>query len=135
MAHFVGLDVSVKETSVYVVDDVGNVILEQKVATEPDAIIALLTSLGETYGRIGIAAGPNSASASCWLGCRAIRAGPSISPRPPQTCSAAAPALRRSIVTRSERCERLEQCFKISSSGCRRIDGRQLVRGLGDLGF
>jgi hypothetical protein len=57
MAHFVGLDVSVKETSVYVVDDVGNVILEQKVATEPDAIIALLTSLGETYGRIGIEAG------------------------------------------------------------------------------
>ena len=31
MAHFVGLDVSVKETSVCVVDDAGKVILEQKV--------------------------------------------------------------------------------------------------------
>src|SRR5260221_12476936 len=60
MAHFVGLDVSVKETSVCVVDDVGKVILEQKVLTEPDAIIALLTSLGVTYGRIGIEAGPLS---------------------------------------------------------------------------
>src|SRR5260370_29478189 len=56
MAHFVGLDVSVKETSVCVVDDVGKVILEQKVPTEPAAIIALLTSLGATYGRIGIEA-------------------------------------------------------------------------------
>src|SRR6516165_9385636 len=60
MAHFVGLDVSVKETSVCVVDDAGKVILEQKVLTEPDAIIALLTSLGATYGRIGIEAGPLS---------------------------------------------------------------------------
>jgi transposase len=60
MAHFVGLDVSVKETSVCVVDDAGKVILEQKVLTEPDTIIALLTSLGVTYGRIGIEAGPLS---------------------------------------------------------------------------
>src|SRR5438552_14390173 len=35
MAHFVGLDVSVKETSVCVVDAAGTVILEQKVTTEP----------------------------------------------------------------------------------------------------
>src|SRR6476469_9202451 len=60
MVHFVGLDVSVKETSVCVVDDAGKVIFEQKVLTEPDAIIALLTSLGVTYGRIGIEAGPLS---------------------------------------------------------------------------
>ncbi len=31
MAHFVGLDVSVKETAVCVVDEVGEVVLEQKV--------------------------------------------------------------------------------------------------------
>jgi transposase len=35
MVHFVGLDVSVKETSVCVVDDAGKVISEQKVLTEP----------------------------------------------------------------------------------------------------
>src|SRR5215218_9924499 len=60
MAHFVGLNVSVKETSVCVVDDTGKVILEQKVPTEPADIITLLSSLGVSYGRIGIEAGPLS---------------------------------------------------------------------------
>ncbi len=60
MAYFVGLDVSVKETAVCVVDEVGTVLTEQKVASEPDDIVTLLTSLGEDYGRIGIEAGPLS---------------------------------------------------------------------------
>ena len=60
MVHFVGLDVSVKTTSVCVVDDAGKVILEQKVATDPANIIAILTSLGVIFGRIGIEAGPLS---------------------------------------------------------------------------
>src|SRR5438105_5702175 len=60
MAHFVGLDVSVKETSVCVVDAAGTVILEQKVTTEPANIITLLTSLGVSFCRIGIEAGPLS---------------------------------------------------------------------------
>src|SRR5579864_3717923 len=60
MAHFVGLDVSVKESDLCVVDDAGKVILEQKVPTEPADIIMLLRSLGVSYGRIGIEAGPLS---------------------------------------------------------------------------
>src|SRR5260370_15488597 len=60
MVYFAGLDVSVKETSVCVVDDAGKVILEQKVPTEPADIIALLTSLDAPFGRIGIEAGPLS---------------------------------------------------------------------------
>src|ERR1700692_1311927 len=60
MAHFVGLDVSVKETTGCVVNDAGKVVLEQKLPPEPSDIIALLTSLGATYGRIGIEAGPLS---------------------------------------------------------------------------
>ena len=60
MAHFVGLDVSVKKTSVCVVDAADRVILEQKVPTEPADIIALLTSLGVSFCRIGIEAGPLS---------------------------------------------------------------------------
>ena len=51
---------SVKATSVCVVDDADKVILEQKVPTDPADIIAILTSLGATYGRIGIEAGPLS---------------------------------------------------------------------------
>jgi hypothetical protein len=60
MVYFVGLDVSVKATSVCVVDDAGKVILEQKAATEPADIIAILTSLGVPFSRIGIEAGPLS---------------------------------------------------------------------------
>jgi transposase len=60
MVHFVGLDVSVKATSVCVVDDAGKVILEQTVSTDPADIIAILTSLGVSFGRIGIEAGPVS---------------------------------------------------------------------------
>ena len=60
MVHFVGLDVSVKTTSVCVVDDAGKVILEQKVPTDPADIIATLTSLDVSFGRIGIEAGPLS---------------------------------------------------------------------------
>ncbi|MEP9404112.1 hypothetical protein [Sphingomonas sp. VNH70] len=56
MAHFVGLDVSVKETSVCVVDDAGKVVCERKVPTEPDDIAVLLTSVGGDYARVGIEA-------------------------------------------------------------------------------
>ena len=51
---------SVKETSVCVVDAAGRVILEQKVPTEPADIITLLSSLGVSFCRIGIEAGPLS---------------------------------------------------------------------------
>ena len=60
MAHFVGLDVSLEETSVCVVDDVGKVLCERKVRTEPEDIAVLLTSIGGDYVRIGIEAGPLS---------------------------------------------------------------------------
>src|SRR5436190_8824592 len=42
MEHYAGLDVSVKETSVCVIDGTGKVIQEVKVATEPDTIRAVL---------------------------------------------------------------------------------------------
>ncbi len=60
MAYFVGLGVSVQETAVCVVDEVGKVICERKVPTEPDDIAVLLTSVGGDYVRVGIEAGPLS---------------------------------------------------------------------------
>jgi len=60
MTLFVGLDVSVRETAVCIVDDAGKVVREQKVPTEPDDIVRLLASIGEDYGRVGIEAGPLS---------------------------------------------------------------------------
>jgi transposase len=60
MAYFVGLDVSVQETAVCVIDEVGKVICESKVPTEPDDIAALLSTIGDEYVRVGIEAGPLS---------------------------------------------------------------------------
>ena len=42
MDHFAGLDVSVKETSVCIVDDTGKIVREVKVASEPEALLQVL---------------------------------------------------------------------------------------------
>ena len=42
MDHFAGLDVSVKETSVCIVDDTGKIVREVKVASEPAALLTVL---------------------------------------------------------------------------------------------
>ena len=42
MEHFAGLDVSVKETSVCIVDDMGRIVREAKVASEPEALLAVV---------------------------------------------------------------------------------------------
>ena len=39
MDHFAGLDVSVKETSVCIVDDAGRIVREVKVASEPETLL------------------------------------------------------------------------------------------------
>ena len=44
MEHFAGLDVSVKETSVCIVDDAGRIVQEAKVASEPEALRAVLNN-------------------------------------------------------------------------------------------
>jgi len=60
MEHFAGLDVSVKETSVCVVDDTGKIIREVKVASEPGTLLAVLKNPAYHLKRIGLEAGPLS---------------------------------------------------------------------------
>src|SRR5439155_6767862 len=60
MDHFAGLDVSVKETSVCIVDDTGRIVREVKVASEPEALLAVLTNPVYHFKRIGLEAGPLS---------------------------------------------------------------------------
>ena len=60
MEHFVGLDISVKETSVCVVDDTGRTVREVKVASEPEALLTVLKNPGYRFKRIGLEAGPLS---------------------------------------------------------------------------
>jgi transposase len=60
MDHFAGLDVSVKETSICIVDDTGRIVREVKVASEPDALLPILKNDAYRFGRIGLEAGPLS---------------------------------------------------------------------------
>ena len=60
MDHFAGLDVSVKDPSVCIVDSTGKIIREVKVASEPDALLAVLTNPAYHFKRIGLEAGPLS---------------------------------------------------------------------------
>ena len=60
MTYFVGLDVSVKETSVCIVDDAGKIVQEARVASEPEALLQLLTNTIYRFERVGLEAGPLS---------------------------------------------------------------------------
>ena len=60
MDHFAGADVSVKETSVCIVDDTGKIVREVKVASEPEALLAVLKDPTYRFKRIGLEAGPLS---------------------------------------------------------------------------
>jgi transposase len=60
MEHFAGMDVSVKETSVCILDDVGKIVKEVKVASEPQALLKVLGNPAYRFKRIGLEAGPLS---------------------------------------------------------------------------
>jgi hypothetical protein len=61
MDHFAGLDVSVKETSVCIVNDTGRIVREVKVASEPEALLAVLKNPAYHFERIGLEPGRCSA--------------------------------------------------------------------------
>src|SRR5436309_2066194 len=60
MDHFGGLDVSVKETSICIVEDTGRIVREVKVASEPEALLEVLGDPIYRFKRIGLEAGPLS---------------------------------------------------------------------------
>ena len=53
MTYFAGLDVSVKETSVCIVDDAGKIVQEARVASEPEALLQVLTNTIYRFKRVG----------------------------------------------------------------------------------
>ena len=60
MEHYAGIDVSLECSSVCVVDAGGKIVREGTVASEPEALIAWVGSLGVRLERIGLEAGPLS---------------------------------------------------------------------------
>lgn len=60
MEHYAGIDVSLEFSSVCVVDGTGKIVVEAKVASEPEALIAWLRGQSFDLTRIGLEAGPLS---------------------------------------------------------------------------
>lgn len=63
MRYFAGLDVSLEETAICVVDDSGGIVKEGRAASDPEALITVLRKLGLTLERIGLEA----CSLTAWL--------------------------------------------------------------------
>jgi transposase len=63
MSHFAGLDVSIEETAICVVDELGVVLMQRPVPTEPEAIAGALAPFLATLRRVGHEAG----ALSPWL--------------------------------------------------------------------
>jgi hypothetical protein len=60
MEHYAGLDVSVKETSVCIVDETGAICRELKILSYPDDLIRVLKDPAWRLVRVGLEAGPLS---------------------------------------------------------------------------
>lgn len=59
--HFCGLDVSLRQTAVCIVDGDGKIVKEAKVGSDPDVIAAFLSEAGYPLERIGLEAGSTAA--------------------------------------------------------------------------
>jgi transposase len=60
MAHYVGLDVSLKQTSICVVSDTGSIVREGVVDSDPAAIAAFVRSKAPHSVRVGLESGPTA---------------------------------------------------------------------------
>jgi transposase len=61
--YFAGLDVSLEETAVCVVDETGRIVREARVVSEPEALVAFFRVSGMTMERVGLEA----CSLTAWL--------------------------------------------------------------------
>ena len=63
MGYFAGLDVSLEETAICIVDDAGCIVREVRAASEPEALVAFFTTCGMKMERVGLEA----CSLTAWL--------------------------------------------------------------------
>ncbi len=60
MKYHAGLDVSVKETSICIIDETGKICRETKVVSHPEDLAKLLCDPRWHFERVGLEAGPLS---------------------------------------------------------------------------
>ncbi len=71
MGYFAGLDVSLEETAVCIVDEAGQIVREARAASEPEALVAFFRACGMEMERIGLEA----CSLTAWLHAGLTQAG------------------------------------------------------------
>ena len=71
MSYYAGIDVSLEQGSVCVVDEQGEIVCEAKVPSEPDALVRFFLDLDLPLAQIGLKAGPLSQ----WLHAGMVKAG------------------------------------------------------------
>ena len=65
MDYFAGLDVSVKETGICIVDETGRIVREARVASEPQALLKVLGNPIYRFKRIGLEQGQRRRIPTC----------------------------------------------------------------------
>jgi len=63
VGYFAGLDVSLEETAICIVDDAGRIVCEARAASEPEALVAFFGVCGMAMERVGLEA----CSLTAWL--------------------------------------------------------------------
>ena len=63
MTHYAGLDVSLEETAICIVDQTGQIVKEARTTSEPQALVAALKETGLSLERVGLEA----CSLTAWL--------------------------------------------------------------------
>lgn len=63
MGYFAGLDVSLEETAICIVDETGRIVREARAASEPDVLVDFFATSGMTMERVGLEA----CSLTAWL--------------------------------------------------------------------
>ena len=71
MEYFAGLDVSLEETAICIIDDNGLIVREARIASEPEALVAFFRASGMAMKRVGLEA----CSLTAWLHQALIEAG------------------------------------------------------------
>jgi len=71
VGYFAGLDVSLEETAICIVDDAGKIVREARAASEPEALVAFFAACGMSMERVGLEA----CSLTAWLHAGLSKAG------------------------------------------------------------
>ena len=71
MGYFAGLDVSLEETAIGIIDGAGNIVREARATSEPEVLVAFFSASGMEMERVGLEA----CSLTAWLHTGLTKAG------------------------------------------------------------